>query len=125
MVEKETFIQKVTEIVNQFFQTIFNVRPTNIRVMLEKEMIIIKLAGIFSPSEKNLTMTAEGDGLINKVYKSLFDRTSPILEKMLQQVVSEEIKSLKIEMHTKDMECFCFVTCSGNIEEGLNMYMAH
>lgn len=116
MVTREAFINNVAETVNEFFQTVFTVQPKDIRVILEKEMIIIKLAGIFSPSEKQLTMTREGDELINKVYKRLFDRAAPILEKRLQRVVSGGIQSLKIEINTKDMECFCFVTCSKNIE---------
>ena len=120
MVTRETFIQNVAETVNQFFQTEFTVHPKDIRVILEKEMLIIKLAGIFSPSEKQLAMTREGDELINKVYKRLFDRAAPILEKMLQRVVKGGILSLKIEMHTKDMECFCFVTCFKKIEEAMN-----
>lgn len=120
MVEKEALIKEITEIVNQFFQTIFHVRPSDIRVIVEKEMIIIKLAGIFSPSERQLAMTWEGDELINKVYKRLFERTSPILIKMLKRVVSGGIKSLNIEINTRDMECFCFVTCSKKIEEAMN-----
>lgn len=115
MVTRESFIQNVAETVNQFFQTVFTVQPKDIRVILEKEMLIIKLAGIYSPSEKQLTMTREGEELINKVYKRLFDRAAPILEEMLQHVVHEEIKSLKIEIYTKEMECFCFVTCSKNL----------
>ena len=86
-------------------------------MILENDILIIKLVGIFSLSEKELTMTREGDELINKVYKALFDRTAPILEKMLKCVVNEGIKSSKIEINTKDMECFCIFTFSGNIEE--------
>ena len=119
MVTRETFIQNVAETVNQFFQTEFTVQPKDIRVILEKEMLIIKLAGIFSPSEKQLAMTREGDELINKMYERLFDRAAPILEKMLQRVVNQKIKSSKIEINTKDMECFCIFTFLGNIEEKL------
>ena len=119
MVKKEAFLLKVTEIVNQFFQTEFSVRPTSVRVILENDILIIKLVGIFSISEKELTMTREGEELINKVYKTLFDRTIPILEKMLKRVANEGIKSSKIEINPKDMECFCIFTFSGNIEEKL------
>ena len=119
MVTREAFIHNVAETTNQFFQTVFTVQPKETRVIVEKEMIIIKLAGIFSPSEKQLAMTREGDELINKVYKRLFDRAAPILEKMLQQAVNEKIKSSKIEINTKDMECFCIFTFLGNIEEKL------
>ena len=117
MVKKEAFILKVTEIVNQFFQTEFSARPTSVRVILENDILIIKLVGIFSLSEKELTMTREGDELINKVYKTLFERTCPILEQMIKRVANERIKSSKIEINTKAMECFCFFTFSVNIEE--------
>lgn len=119
MVKKEVFLLKVTEIVNQFFQTEFSAKPTSVRVILENDILIIKLVGIFSISEKELAMTREGEELINKVYKTLFDRTVPILEKMLKHVVNERIKSSKIEINTKDMECFCIFTFLGNIEEKL------
>jgi uncharacterized protein YbcI len=44
---------------------------------LENNILIIKLVGIFNLSEIEITMTREGDELINKVYKTLFDRKSP------------------------------------------------
>lgn len=121
MVKKEVFIQKVTEIVNQFFESEFSIRPTSVRVILEKNILIIKLVGILSQSERELAMTREGDELINKVYKSLFDRTVPILEKMLKHVFNEGIKSSKIEINPKDTECFCIFTFPENIEEKLNL----
>jgi len=121
MVKKEAFIKKVTEIVNQFFESEFSIRPTSVKVILEKDILIIKLVGIFSQSERDLAMTREGDELINKLYKSLFDRTIPILEKMLKHVVSEGIKSSKVEINPKDTECFCIFTFSENIEEKLNL----
>jgi len=121
MVKKEAFIQKVTDIVNQFFESEFSIRPTSVKVILDKDILIIKLVGILSQSERDLAITREGDELINKVYKSLFDRTVPILEKMLKQVVNEGIKSSKIEINPKDTVCFCFFTFSENIEEKLNL----
>jgi uncharacterized protein YbcI len=117
MVTREAFIHNVAETTNQFFQTVFTVQPKDIRVIVAKEMIIIKLAGIFSPGEKQLAMSREGDELINKVYKRLFDIAAPVLKKMLQPAVNGGIQSLNIEIHTKNMECFCLVSCSKNIEE--------
>jgi uncharacterized protein YbcI len=116
MVKKEAFLLKVSEIVNHFFQTEFSVRPTAVRIILEKDILIIKLSGIISLSEKELTMTREGDELINKVYKTLFDRTVPILEERLKHIAKERIKSSKNEVNTKDMECFCIFSFYGNIE---------
>ena len=121
MVKKAAFIQKVTEIVNQFFESEFSTKPTSVTVILDKDILIIKLVGIFSQSERDLAMTREGDELLNKVYKSLFDRTVPILEKRLKPVVREGIKSSRMEMNPKDTECFCIFTFSGNIEEKLNL----
>lgn len=121
MVKKEVFIQKVTEIVNQFFKSEFSIIPGDIRVILEKDILIIKLVGIFSQSERELAMTRKGDELINKMYKALFDRTVSILEKMLKRVVKEGIKSSSMEINLKDTECFCIFTFSENIEGKLDL----
>ncbi len=121
MVKKEVFIQKVTEIVNQFFKSEFSIIPGDIRVILEKDILIIRLVGIFSQSERELAMTRKGDELINKMYKALFDRTVSILEKMLKRVVKEGIKSSSMEINLKDTECFCIFTFSENIEGKLDL----
>ena len=121
MVKKEVFIQKVAEIVNQFFKSEFSIIPGDIRVILEKDILIIRLVGIFSQSERELAMTRQGYELINKMYEALFDRTVPILEKMLKRVVKEGIKSSSMEINLKDTECFCIFTFSENIEGKLDL----
>ena len=121
MVKKEVFVKKVTEIVNQFFESEFSIIPGDVRVILEKDILIIKLVGIFSQSERELAMTRKGDELINKMYNALFDRTVSVLEKMLKRVVKEGIKSSSMEINLKDTECFCIFTFSENIEGKLDL----
>jgi len=116
---REVLSQKIIDRVNQFFQSKFSLTPSNMTVVLAKDVLIVKLVGVFSQSERKLAMTKEGDELINKMYRALFDQMTPTLKRMLKPLVGGTIKSSRIEINLKDAECFYIFTFSEDLEEKL------
>ena len=80
-------------------------------------MVIIRLKGFLSPSEKNLAQNRDGIELIKKVRTALFENARYDLEEAIKSVIDAEVISTYSDVSTKTGEKIIVIVMDKNIEE--------
>lgn len=108
---------KISEIISRFELEYMGRGPKSIRSFIVGDMIIIRLAGFLSPSEKELTDTPQGVELYKKMRTALFEGGRRHLEAMITEVVDAAIVSTHSDISTKTGEKLIVIVVSKNLEE--------
>lgn len=94
--------------------------PEKIRTIIFQDLIIIRLKGFLSPSEKNLAQNREGIELIKKVRTALFENARIGLEDAIKSVIDVEVISTYSDVSTKTGEKIIAIVVDHNLEESIN-----
>ncbi|CUX17263.1 MULTISPECIES: DUF2294 domain-containing protein [Clostridia] len=108
---------KISEVVSKFEVEYMGRGPKAIRTYILNDMIIVRLIGFLSPSEKKLTESAQGIELLKKVRTSLFEGGREYLEKLLSDVLDVSFISTHSDISTKTGEKIIVITVDRNLEE--------
>ena len=91
--------------------------PEKIRTIIFQDLIIIRLKGFLSTSEKNLAQNKDGVELIKKIRTALFENAREELEAVIKSVIDIEIISTYSDVSTKTGEKIIAIVSDKNIEE--------
>ena len=94
--------------------------PEKIRTIILQDLIIVRLKGFLSPSEKNLAQNREGIELIKKVRTALFENARTGLEDAIRSVIDVNVISTFSDVSTKTGEKIIAVVVDKNLEESIN-----
>ena len=111
---------KISEAISKFEIEQMGRGPEKIRTLIFQDLIIIRLKGFLSPSEKNLAQNKEGVELIKKVRTALFENARVGLEEAIMSVVDANVISTFSDVSTKTGEKIIAVVVDKNIEAFLN-----
>jgi uncharacterized protein YbcI len=70
--------------------------PKQTRTHLIEDMVLIRLTGVLTPAEQQLTKSADGGELVKKMRSTLIEKAKPLL----YQVVSDITGAKVIDLHT-------------------------
>lgn len=108
---------KISEMISKFEIEYMGRGPKTIRTYVINDMIIVRLIGFLSPSEKKLTESPQGIELFKKVRASLFEGGRGYLEKLLTDIMDVVIISTHSDISTKTGEKVIIITVDKNLEE--------
>ena len=108
---------KISEAISKFEIEQMGRGPEKIKTIILQDMILIRLKGFLSASERNLCQNREGIELIKKVRTALFENARIDLERAIQSVVDVHIISTHSDVSTKTGEKMIIVVAEENIEE--------
>ncbi len=108
---------KLSEAMSKFEIEQMGRGPEKIRVIIFKDLIIIRLKGFLSISEKKLAQNKEGIELIKKVRTALFENARDSLEEAIKSVIDVNIISTYSDVSTKTGEKMITIVVDQNIEE--------
>ena len=83
---------KLSEAISKFEIEQMGRGPEKIRTIIFQDLIIIRLKGFLSTSEKNLAQNKDGVELIKKIRTALFENAREELEAVIKTVIEIEIK---------------------------------
>jgi len=78
--------------------------PTEARVFIIEDMILVRLRGVLTPAEVRLAQTAEGHGLIKQVRRQLLEGSRPLLEALVEERTGSQVVSLHTDISAKTGE---------------------
>ena len=110
---------KISEAISKFEIEQMGRGPEKIRTIIFQDLIIIRLKGFLSPSEKNLAQNRDGIELIKKVRIALFENARVDLENAIKSVIDVDIISTYSDVSTKTGEKIIAVVVDQNLEEYL------
>ncbi|PXW93046.1 uncharacterized protein YbcI [Streptohalobacillus salinus] len=111
---------KINEAISKFEIEQMGRGPEKIKTLIYQDLIIIRLQGFLSQSEKNLAETLEGVELIKKVRTALFEKSRISLENAIKSVVDVNVVSTHSDVSTKSGEKMIIVVVDKNLEETIN-----
>ena len=111
---------KISEAISKFEIEQMGRGPEKIRTIIFQDLIIIRLKGFLSPSEKNLAQNREGIELIKKVRMALFENARIGLEDAIKSVIDVNVISTYSDVSTKTGEKIIAIVVDHNLEESIN-----
>lgn len=108
---------KISEAISKFEIEQMGRGPERIRTIIFQDLIVIRLQGFLSPSEKHLAETLEGVELIKKVRTALFEKSRENLEQAITSVVDCQVISTHSDVSTRTGEKMIMIVVDRNLEE--------
>jgi len=91
--------------------------PEKIRTIISQDLIIVRLKGFLSISEKNLAQSKEGIDLVKKVRAALFENSRERLEEVVKSIIDVNIISTFSDVSTKTGEKIIAIVVDRDIEK--------
>ena len=107
---------QIGEAVIKFEREYMGRGPVETKAYIIKDMIFVRLKGVLTPAEKQLTKSIEGAELIKKTRMQLLEGARALLESMVLEIAGCQIKSLHTDISTKTGERVIIFTLAQNLE---------
>lgn len=91
--------------------------PEKIRTIISQDLIIVRIKGFLSISEKNLAQSKEGIDLVKKVRVALFENSRERLEEVVKSIIDVNIISTFSDVSTKTGEKIIAIVVDRDIEK--------
>ena len=112
---------KISEAISKFEVEQMGRGPEKIRTIIFQDLIIVRLKGFLSTSEKNLAQTKEGVDLIKKVRTALFESSREELEQAVKSVLNVDVISTYSDVSTKTGEKIIGIV----VDQDIDNYLAN
>ncbi len=110
---------QINQVVTRFEIEVMGRGPEKINTMIVKDLIIIRLEGFFSVSEKRLARNDEVE-MVKKLRTLLFENEEKNFRKLIEEKIDCEIISVHSDVSTKTGEKIIVLTLNENIEKKYN-----
>lgn len=110
---------KISEAISKFEVEYMGRGPEKIRTIIFQDLILIRLKGFLSVSEKNLSVTKEGIDLVKKSRIALFENARSVLEDVVTSIIDVKVISTYSDVSTKTGEKIIVIVVDRDIEEML------
>ncbi len=110
---------QISEAIIKFEKEYFGRGPTGTKTYIVDDMILIRLRGVLTPAEEQLTKTAEGAELIKKLRVQLIEGARFLLENIITNITGCQIRSLHTDISTRIGERVIIFSLAQNLEEKL------
>jgi uncharacterized protein YbcI len=95
---------ELSEAIIRFEKEYMGRGPKEAKTYLIDDMVFIRLKGVLTPAEEQLSKTPEGANLIKRTRVQLLEGARKLLQNIVFDVLKTEIKSLHTDISTKTGE---------------------
>jgi len=108
---------KISEAIIKFEKEYMGRGPVETKTYIFKDMILVRLKGVLTPAEEQLSKTAEGADLIKKTRLQLLEGARDLLENIIFNITDCNIKSLHSDISSKTGERIIVFTLNQDLEK--------
>ena len=108
---------KISEAIIKFEKEYMGRGPVETKTFIFRDMILVRLKGVLTPAEQQLSKTAEGADLIKKTRLQLLEGARDLLENIIFNITNCNIKSLHSDISSKTGERIIVFTLNQNLEK--------
>jgi len=95
--------------------------PKEIKFYIIKDMIFIRLKGVLTPAEEQLSKTDDGANLIKKIRVQLLESAKVLLNSIIREITGCTVLSLHSDISTKTGERIIVFTLNKDLEDDLKV----
>jgi len=99
--------------------------PKEARTHVVDDMIVVRLNGVLTPAEEQLTRTIDGKELVKKMRSTLIDRARPLLYQVIGDIIGIKIADLHTDISTERGERVFVFVLEHNLERSLGRTRDH
>jgi len=107
---------QISEAIIKFEKEYMGRGPTEAKTYIIRDMVLVRLKGVLTPAEEQLAKSPEGADLIKRTRVELLEGARILLEKMVSDITSCEVRSLHTDISTKTGERVVIFTLDRNLE---------
>ena len=93
--------------------------PKEARVYLVEDLVVVRLKGVLTPAEEQLTKSIEGKDLVRKMRATLIDKARPLLYQVVGNITGAKILDLYTDISTESGERVFVFSLDTNMQKSL------
>lgn len=93
--------------------------PKEARTHVVEDMVVVRLGGVLTPAEEQLTKTADGKDLVKKMRSTLIDKARPLLYRVVSDITGAKIVDLHTDISTDTGQRVFVFMLENNLEKAL------
>jgi uncharacterized protein YbcI len=93
--------------------------PKEARTYIVEDIVLVRLKGVLTPAEEQLTKSADGSDLVKKMRATLIEKARPLLYQVVGDITGSKISELYTDISTPSGERVFVFTLSDNLERSL------
>lgn len=91
--------------------------PKEARTHIIEDMVLVRLKGVLTPAEQQLTKSADGVELIKKMRSTLIENARPVLSKVIGDIAGAKVIGLHTDISTIAGERVIVFVLDRNLEK--------
>jgi len=107
---------QIGEALIQFEKDFMGRGPQETRSFIIEDMILVRLQGVLTPAEQQLSKNPEGMNLIKKIRSNLLEQSRELLTNAIESITGIKVVTLHTDISTKTGERVIIFTLSENLE---------
>ncbi|MFP4473201.1 MAG: DUF2294 domain-containing protein [Candidatus Omnitrophota bacterium] len=111
---------EISEAIIKFEKEYMGRGPKETKTYIIDDMIFVRLKGVLTPAEEQLTKTDDGSELIKKTRVSLLEGAWVLLENIVFDITGRKIQSLHSDISTKTGERVIIFTLDKGFEKNFD-----
>jgi uncharacterized protein YbcI len=93
--------------------------PKETRTHIVEDLVIVRLKGVLTPAEEQLTKSADGKDLVKKMRSTLIEKARPLLYQVIGDITGTKILDLHTDISTESGERVFVFALENNLEKTL------
>jgi uncharacterized protein YbcI len=93
--------------------------PKEARVYIVEDLVVVRLKGVLTPAEEQLTKSIDGKDLVKKMRATLIDKARPLLYKVVGDITGAKILDLHTDISTESGERVFVFSLDNNRQKSL------
>ena len=93
--------------------------PKETRAHIVEDLVVVRLKGVLTPAEEQLTKSIDGKELVKKMRATLIDKARPLLYQVVGDITGTKILDLYTDISTESGERFFVFALENNLEKTL------
>lgn len=93
--------------------------PKEARTHLVEDMIVVRLSGVLTPAEEQLSKSADGKDLVKKMRSTLIEKARPLLYLVVGDITGAKIADLHTDISTDSGQRVFVFVLESNLEKAL------
>lgn len=107
----------ISEAIIKFEKDYMGRGPMETKTYIIRDMVLIRLRGVLTPAEEQLSRNADGAKLIKQTRMQLLESAQPLLDNLIASLTGAALKSLHSDISTKTGERIILFVLDQNLED--------
>ena len=93
--------------------------PKETRAHIVEDLVVVRLKGVLTPAEEQLTKSIDGKDLVKKMRATLIDKARPLLYQVVGDITGTKILDLHTDVSTESGERVFVFSLDSNLQKSL------